>query len=410
LICWTISFIAIPFFTLEKFYITSTQTAKKYTKIYDTILDTIKNILPVSIFLGRNLELEKLNNAQNKYLIVSKAKKSIVMKIYFLQGITVVLYQLLCLSLLFLLHSQTKITVGDFTLVLVINIMLMANLWQASEDIRMFNEYYCIVSYALNSLSIENNILLANKPKLNLNSGEIVVSNLEFSYKPHSITLSIPFLQIPSGQKVGIVGFSGSGKTTFAKLLMRLYDTNKGEICISNSKISDVDHNALMKLISFVPQEITVFNGSILDNIRYGNTNATDEEVIAAAKRAQIHDYIQSLPLGYKTLIGEDKHISVGEKQRFAIARSLLKNSQIFVFDEHTSHQDSISECLLKGAIDQFFHNKTILIIAHRLSVLQNVDRILVFDSGRIVQDGEHSALLEQEGIYKQLWVQQLLK
>jgi ATP-binding cassette subfamily B protein len=410
-ICWTISFISVPFFTLEKFYSTSTETATKYTKIYDTILDTVKNILPVSIFLGRHLELKKLENVQNEYLIVSKAKKSIVMKIYFLQGIMVVLYQLLCLSLLFLLHSQAKIAVGDFTLVLVINITLMANLWQTSEDIRIFNEYYCIVSCALSSLNIEKNILLTNKPKLNLSSNKILISNLEFSYKPHSITLSIPFLEIPPGQKVGIVGFSGSGKTTFAKLLMRFYDTNKGEIYISNSKISDIDHNTLMQAISFVPQEITVFNGSILDNIRYGNTNATDEEVITAAKKAQIHDYIQSLPFGYNTILGEDNiHISVGEKQRFAIARSLLKNSQIFIFDEHTSHQDSISEFLLKGIIDQFFYNKTILIIAHRLSVLENVDRILVFDSGRIIQDGEHSILLEQEGIYKQLWVQQLLK
>lgn len=412
LLCiFTVVFISIPFFTLNKFYNASTQTAKSYIKIYDSILDTIKNILPVYIFAGQNFELEKLGKYQKEYCIVSADKKYILTKIYFLQGITVVTYQLVCLCLLFLLHTEDKVTVGDFTLILVINMTLMANLWQTSEDIRTFNDYYCIVAYALHSLHIDNNVSNLIKSPINFGTNEITVSNLEFSYHSHSSTLSIPFLKIASGEKVGIVGFSGSGKTTFAKLLMKLYDPDKGEIFISDTKISDIGHHVLMQAISFVPQEITIFNGSIIDNIRYGNITATEDDIIAAAKQAQIHDYIQSLPFGYETIMGDDNiHISVGEKQRFAIARALLKKSGIFIFDEHTSHQDSISECLLKQTLDQFFDNKTVLIIAHRLSVLENVDRILVFDSGRIVQDGKHNILIAQEGTYKELWEQQLLK
>lgn len=408
---WSVCFIIVPLSTLDKFHNASTKTAETYTRVYDVILDAVKNILPVRVFLGQEFELEKLRNIQKIYTSVSRTKRYIFSQIYLIQGLIVVLYQLLYLLLLFWFYNHNQITVGDFTLVLIINITLMANLWQTSEEIRMCNEYYSIISYALQSLEIKENKFSIDESQVRVTSGEITIFDLEFSYHSHFTTLSIPFLKIESGQKVGIVGLSGSGKTTFAKLLMKFYDLNKGEILIGNNKISDIECNTLMRLISFVPQEITIFNGSILDNIRYGDLSSTDNDVVEVSKKAQIHNFIKTLPTGYHTIIGEDNiQISTGEKQRLIIARALLKNSQIFIFDEHTSHQDSISELWLKTEFDKSFNDKTVLVIAHRLSVLEKMDRVLVFDSGKVVQDGVHKQLIKEEGVYKNLWEQQSLK
>ncbi len=410
LITWVVIYISIPIITRYEFRNASTRTTENYSKVYSTILDSIKNILPVQTFFGYEIELMKLKKEQSKFLFASKSKKNILLKIYLLQGFIVAIYQLSCLIFLFHFHEQNLITIGDFTLVLITNITLMINIWQTSDEIRMIYEHYSNVLYSLEFLEIEDSNFIISKSNKDVVGTEIIFNEVKFSYNK-APTLSIPYLKINVGQKIGIVGHSGSGKSTFAKLLMNLHNVNSGEILIGGYKINEIDNHALRNTISFVPQEISIFNGTISENISYGCINASEKELISASKKAQIHSLIKKLPNGYDTVIGENGiQISTGEKQRLAIARVILKNSQILIFDEHTSHQDSIYEFMLKEEFNKALKNKTILIIAHRLSALEKMDRILVFDSGKIIQDGSHKLLLKEDGMYKKLWDQQLLK
>ena len=410
LITWVVIYISIPIITRYEFRSASTRTTKNYSEIYNSVLDSIKNILPVQTFFGYEIELNKLKKEQNKYLFASKAKKNILLKIYLLQGFIVVIYQLLCLIFLFHFHEQSLITIGDFTLVLITNITLMINIWQTSDDIRLIYEHYSNVLYSLSELEIDGSNFIIDKSNKDVVGTEIIINEVKFSYDQVQ-TLSIPYLKINVGQKIGIVGHSGSGKSTFAKLLMRLHHVNSGEILIGDNKIDEIDNHALRDAISFVPQEISIFNGTISENISYGCINASENDIIKAAKKAQIHNVIKKLSKEYDTVIGENGiQISTGEKQRLAIARVILKNPQILIFDEHTSHQDSIYEFMLKEEFNKALKNKTILIIAHRLSALEKMDRILVFDSGKIIQDGPHELLLKEDGMYKKLWDQQILK
>ncbi len=201
------------------------------------------------------------------------------------------------------------------------------------------------------------------------------------------------------------MGYSGSGKTTFVNLILRLYEPTSGEIRIENQNIRNITQDSLRNTIAIIPQDTSLFHRSILENIRYGNLNATDEEVILAAKKASAHDFITSLPHDYKSEVGEKGvKLSAGQRQRILIARALLKNAPILIFDEATSNIDSITENYIQNNLNKIMDKKTAIVISHKLSTLMHMDRILVFDSGKIVQDGPPHILLAQDGLFKELW------
>ena len=203
---------------------------------------------------------------------------------------------------------------------------------------------------------------------------------------------------------VGIVGHSGCGKTTLINLLMRLYDVSEGEILIDDVNIKDISQNALRSQIGVVLQETHLFAGSIRDNIRYSKPHATNEEVIAAARLANAHDFIINLPEGYNTMVGEKGYsLSGGERQRIAIARALIHNPRILILDEATAALDTETEKLIQDAINKLTHNRTTFAIAHRLSTLRNADKLLVLDRGKVAEFGTHAELLEARGIYYKL-------
>lgn len=186
---------------------------------------------------------------------------------------------------------------------------------------------------------------------------------------------------------------------------MRLYDVTKGKILINEHDIKNITQDSLREHIGMIPQDPSMFNRSIMENIRYGKINATDEEVIEAAKKAHAHNFICKLPYGYNSLVGERGiKLSGGQRQRIAIARAILKNAPILIMDEATSQLDSVTEAMIQESLSGLMQNKTTLVIAHRLSTLLYMDRILVFDNGRIVEDGPHQALLSNAGLYKTLW------
>jgi len=235
--------------------------------------------------------------------------------------------------------------------------------------------------------------------------------DVSFAYEPRRQILHDVSFEIPSGATVAVVGHSGSGKSTLARLLFRFYDVGAGRITVNGVDIRDVTQASLRAAIGIVPQDTVLFNDSILYNIQYGRPQATPEEVIEAARSAHIHDFIQSLPDGYDTVVGErGLKLSGGEKQRVAIARALLKDPQILVFDEATSALDSKSEKAIQAELDRIAQGRTTLVIAHRLSTVMDADEIIVMESGRIVERGTHRSLLERGGHYAQMWQLQQLE
>jgi len=211
--------------------------------------------------------------------------------------------------------------------------------------------------------------------------------------------------EIPAGKNIAVVGHSGSGKSTLARLLFRFYDVQSGKILINEQDIRDVSQHSLRAAIGIVPQDTVLFNDTIYYNIAYGRPDATQEEVYAAAESAHIHDFIQSLPQRYETIVGErGLKLSGGEKQRVAIARTILKNPDILIFDEATSALDSKSEKRIQTELRRIALNRTTLTIAHRLSTIADADQILVMERGRIIERGTHSQLLATQGAYAQMW------
>jgi len=246
---------------------------------------------------------------------------------------------------------------------------------------------------------------------ISVTQGEIVFDNITFCYKGARAPVYRDFsLTIPAGQRVGLVGHSGSGKSTFVKLIQRLYDVNEGRILIDGQDISQVTQASLRRSVGLVPQDPILFHRSLADNIAYGRPDASLEDIRQAARMAHAAEFIENLPKAYDTLVGERGiKLSGGERQRVAIARAILADTPILVLDEATSSLDSVSEMYIREAMDRLSAGRTTIVVAHRLSTIQRLDRILVFDKGEVVEDGTHAQLLARpDGVYRRLLEVQL--
>jgi ATP-binding cassette subfamily B protein len=233
-------------------------------------------------------------------------------------------------------------------------------------------------------------------------------SHVEFSYEAKRQILFDVDFSIPAGTTTAVVGHSGSGKSTLSRLLFRFYDVNSGAISIDGQDLRQVTQESLRSAIGIVPQDTVLFNDTIEYNIAYGKPGASKDDIVAAARAASIHDFIESLPDGYATMVGErGLKLSGGEKQRVAIARTLLKNPAILIFDEATSALDSKAEQAIQGQLKDIARNRTTMVIAHRLSTVADAHQIIVLDHGRIGERGTHFALLAQNGLYAQMWDRQ---
>jgi len=285
---------------------------------------------------------------------------------------------------------------GDVTFVIAACFQLGGQLRQIGEHLRILqqamSELGDLVEFAEQPLGI---VSRPNALPLTGKAGEIVFDAVHFAY-PGQTPLYEGFdLRIAPGEHIGLVGPSGSGKSTFVKLIQRLYDVDDGVIWIDGQDIAEVEQASLRRCISTVPQEPVLFHRSLADNIAYACPNATEADIIIAAKRARAHEFIAKLPMGYSTLVGErGVKLSGGERQRVAIARAFLANAPIVIFDEATSSLDTVTERLVQAAMSELMVGRTTIVIAHRLSTVRNVDRILVFANGRIVEQGSHDQLL----------------
>ena len=234
---------------------------------------------------------------------------------------------------------------------------------------------------------------------------EIELKNVRFSYDGKTDVLQGVNLKIRDGERMALVGQSGAGKSTVIELISRFYDVTDGSIQIGGVDIRDIPLDALMDKVSFVFQDTFLFKQSILDNIRMGNPDATEEQVIAAAKAARCHEFIEQLSNGYQTVIGSTGvHLSGGERQRIAIARAIVKDAPIIVLDEATAFSDPENEYLIQKAFEKLIQNKTVVMIAHRLSTIRNADQILVMEKGCLIESGTHDELLKKDGKYAQMW------
>jgi ATP-binding cassette subfamily B protein len=238
--------------------------------------------------------------------------------------------------------------------------------------------------------------------------GDIEFRDVGFSYGGDRSIFEHLNIVIPAGQKVGLVGASGSGKSTLLSLLLRLYDVQQGQVLVDGKDVREVTQHSLHQQIGLIPQEPGLFHRSIRENIHYGRLDASMDEVAEAIHRAGASEFIDSMEHGYESLVGErGVKLSGGQRQRIAIARVLLKNAPILVMDEATSSLDSITERFIQDKLDEIMEDKTVLVVAHRLSTVAHLDRILVFDNGRVIEDGSHEQLLRQGGQYARLWSRQ---
>ena len=236
---------------------------------------------------------------------------------------------------------------------------------------------------------------------ISLQNADIAFRDVTFSYDTVPVLRNISF-SIPQSSTTAIIGPSGSGKTTVCNLIARFYDVDSGEVTVGGENVRNMTCDSLLRNISMVFQKVYLFHDTVENNIRFGNPNATQEEIIEAAKKAQCHDFITALPDGYETVIGEGgSTMSGGEKQRISIARAILKNANIVILDEATASIDPENEHLIQQAISELTIGKTVIVIAHRLATIEHADQILVIDNGQVVQKGMHRQLVQQDGLYR---------
>ena len=382
--------------------------AAQMTKMRGTAVDAITNIAAVRQFargeyehaiFGR--EIEKMRALNIRQWNISEWGKLI-------NNLFLLVFEAGMLVYAVHLWSTGVLTIGDLVLLTTLMASIQGTLFHIGSSMNGFIRRYADVEEGLSDILFEHELKdkIDAKP-LVVSQGDITFQKASFQYEESSVFEDFN-LAIKAGQRVGLVGSSGAGKSTFVSLLLRQHDLSGGRICIDGQDIAEVTQDSLREHIAIVPQEPMLFHRSIRENIAYGNPNATDEEIIEVAKKAQAHEFISALSQGYDTLVGErGVKLSGGQKQRVAIARAMLKNAPILVLDEATSALDSESEVAIQKALHELMEGKTVIAIAHRLSTLREMDRIIVLDQGKIVEDGTHDALTKNGGMYSRLWEHQ---
>jgi ATP-binding cassette subfamily B protein len=325
-------------------------------------------------------------------------------------GVLLAIFAFAMFALAMYLISINGITVGTLILVVLIVTELEHRMFFLGQHLSQVVSYYGQVNEGLKELLEPHEIVdRPSAKRLVVREGAIEFQRLDFSYRGKRVFSGTFDLRIEGGEKLGVVGHSGAGKSTLAALLQRRFDLNSGRILIDGQSIADVTLDSLRQSIAFVPQSTSLFHRPVVENIRYGRLNAGDEDVVRAAKLAQADCFIRELPEGYEARVGErGVMLSGGQRQRISVARAVLRDAPILLLDEATSALDSVSEAAIQKALAKLMEGKTVIAIAHRLSTLRAMDRIVVMEDGRIVEDGSHDELLDLGGVYASLWDSQV--
>jgi len=409
LLGWALAFVLIAFLFLKPIQSLSQFFAESKTSVIGNMVDSISNIANVRLFARQSEEQRYIHQSIEGAVQKDRAMQAKIITMRLFWDLSIIILMSLNLYILLHLYSHNHVTIGDFTFVISLSISILWNLWFMASQFVSFSEQIgqCKQALSIISLPHEINDVKDAKP-LVISKGKINFHNVSFHYDEGAHLFRNKNIVIEAGEKVGLVGFSGSGKSTFVNLILRLFEVEAGKISIDDQNISQVTQQSLREQIALIPQDITLFHRTLMENIRFGLTQATDEEVIEIAKKTHCHEFISQLTQGYQSMVGERGiKLSGGQRQRIAIARAMLKNAPILILDEATSALDSVTENYIQEALSLLMQNKTTLVIAHRLSTLSKMDRILVFDNGQIIEDGTHEVLVTKRGHYARMWQMQ---
>jgi ATP-binding cassette subfamily B protein len=383
--------------------------AEQDSKISGRLADIFGNILAVKFFSAGKKEYglfseyteEKARRAKKAYLFGGRIELSQSILVSLVQGIT--------LYIMIVLWTRDELSTGTVVMVQLYMTIVGDMLWEMAGSLASFMKSISDMKEMIDIFEQPVDLKDPLNPEIpKMKEGRILFTNASFQYHLGSDVLNDFNLEVMPGERVGLVGHSGAGKSTISRLLLRANDVTSGTITIDGQNIRSITQDDLHNVISYVPQEPVLFHRPIKENIAYGRPEATDEEIIEVAKKAHAHEFIQNLPKGYDTLVGErGVKLSGGERQRVAIARAMLKDAPILILDEATSSLDSVSESYIQDAFGELMKGKTTLVIAHRLSTIQKMDRIIVLDKGKIAEEGTHKELLAKGGIYADLWEHQ---
>lgn len=406
LIIWTLLYFALTLFFIKQKMKLDVEEADADSRITGVLADSITNILNIKVFSSFTQEF----NYFKRFSLKLKDKTYISSRFGMMRSITqavfMLIFQIFILYTMIGLWGKGEITVGVFALTYVYLFTIFERVWDLSEDSTAFMKAVADMKEAVDIFEAPVEVKDIKEPEIcRIERGIIEIRDISFRYIEENAVFEDFSLKVNEGEKVGLVGHSGSGKSTITKLLLRFMDVQKGEILIDNQNITKIKQDDLREKISYVPQDPLLFHRPIKENISYSKPLATENEIIEVAKKAHAHEFISGFSKGYDTLVGErGVKLSGGERQRVAIARAMLKDAPILVLDEATSSLDSVSESYIQEAFGELMRGRTTLVIAHRLSTIQKMDRIIVLDKGKIVEEGTHKELLAKGGVYKDLW------
>lgn len=405
---WGILFVSIMYLFSLKLDKKAMAFADERHKILGSIADSMANIFTVFAFAGRKKESDALNTAIKNNFIPSNIR---LYKFSFLTNcVAGVMYWIMLISLfLYMIHLRKsgQASSGDFVFVITTALKMSWELWQVVQKMQSFMKNMGDFKSSYLLMHQAKPTSKGQKPDLMPIHPSIEFSNLNFAYSNENPVFSGFNLKIAPGEKVGLVGLSGSGKSTLVSLLMAYFKPKSGIILVGGQDIAQVNEDSLREQIALIPQDIMLFHRTILENLSYGRPHASYQEVVEAAKLANIHEFIMSLPEQYNSMVGERGiKLSGGQRQRIAIARAILKNAPIVILDEATSSLDSVTESMIQESLDLILAKKqaTVIAIAHRLSTIKHLDRIIVLQHGRIIEQGRHDYLVNHSETYRNLW------
>lgn len=406
---WIALHFSICFFFTAKCVKYSNEHGEARSTLAGKIVDSFTNNFAVNLFsrfqfenlrIARYQKIEQEKNYRAQYYV---ALMLLSLSILFLVGIITLN------GFLILYWTQNKITTGEVIQVFNTTFNVIMILWIAGDLMPQFFKSVGIASQALSVMHDPQDVIdPPQTPPLKITKGDIIFENVSFQYGEKKL-FDNKDVHIKGGEKVGLVGYSGAGKSTFVNLILRFYPIKKGRILIDGQDISQVTLDSLHKQIALIPQDPLLFHRTLEENIQYGKIEASKEDIIQAAKLAHCDEFIKKCPNGYASLVGErGTKLSGGERQRIAIARAILAASPILILDEATSSLDSVTEKFIQESLQRLMENRTTIVIAHRLSTLAKMDRILVFDQGKVIEEGSHDELISKRGFYAHMWQMQV--